>query len=306
MDSNKLLSVVIPCYNAEKYVAECLNSVIQQEYRPIEIICVDDGSTDNTRFVLGQFRKAHGELIQIIETPNNGAAAARNLGLERATGEYLQFLDADDLLLPGKFKEQIALINDADMVVSDRIIKDLSLSQTLEEITFAHIEQNPLAVAARDIIITGNPIYRTSKVREINGYREDLKSAQDWDFHLRMILAGARVKYCKGFYFLTRKVPGSVSSNWISVSDQCCIVIESLKEELQDHPLMTEEIKAHFSVIYYNSSINASDAKKLSNYFRELKYWSAESVDFLSSKIKRIIAETLGLKTLITLERLRN
>lgn len=97
-----LISVIVPSYNCARYIAAALESALQQDYPNKEILVVDDGSTDNSLEVLRGF----GDRIQVITQANAGAAAARNTGLRAAKGEYLAFLDADDLWLPGKLTAQ--------------------------------------------------------------------------------------------------------------------------------------------------------------------------------------------------------
>ena len=89
-----IVSVIIPCYNAEKNLAQCIDGICRQTLEQIQIICVDDGSTDTTLEILQDYQKKDPR-IQVIRQQNAGAGAARNAGLERATGEYLSFLDAD-------------------------------------------------------------------------------------------------------------------------------------------------------------------------------------------------------------------
>ena len=89
------VTVIIPVYNAEKYLRKCLDSVVNQSLREIEIICVDDGSTDSSPEILAEYAE-YDERILIITQENSGAGNARNVGLEAASGEYLLFLDSDD------------------------------------------------------------------------------------------------------------------------------------------------------------------------------------------------------------------
>lgn len=103
-----LVSVVIPAYNAEKTIIPCVNSVLHQTYRNLEIIVVDDGSIDATRVILEEYKK---ELcinnLQIISQRNAGPSAARNLGIELAKGEYIAFLDSDDQWYSTKIEKQV-------------------------------------------------------------------------------------------------------------------------------------------------------------------------------------------------------
>ncbi|MFQ6752305.1 MAG: glycosyltransferase family 2 protein, partial [Clostridia bacterium] len=91
------ISVIIPCYNQEKYIKECLNSILNQSFKDFEIIAVDDGSTDNTLNILKSYERIHSNII-VLTQRNKSAGAARNYGLSRAQGKYLLFMDSDDFL----------------------------------------------------------------------------------------------------------------------------------------------------------------------------------------------------------------
>ncbi|MDB4902147.1 MAG: hypothetical protein JWQ63_1428 [Mucilaginibacter sp.] len=100
-----LVSIIIPVYNSEKYLAECIESAIGQSWSNKEIIIVDDGSTDNSYNITQKYSGY--SYIKIIRQKNEGASAARNVGLNEASGDYIQFLDADDLLSKNKIESQI-------------------------------------------------------------------------------------------------------------------------------------------------------------------------------------------------------
>lgn len=102
-----LVSIIIPCYNAEKYIAETISSALAQTYQPIEIIVIDDGSSDKSLNVVRQFSSGH---IFIYQQKNSGASIARNKGLEMAKGKYIQFLDADDIISPNKIEVQVNIL----------------------------------------------------------------------------------------------------------------------------------------------------------------------------------------------------
>ncbi len=102
-----LVSVIMPCYNSQQYVAEALDSVLQQDYPNLEVIVVDDGSTDNSLQILQQYADQNSDRITIIRQANQGPAAARNTGMQAATGKYIAFNDSDDLWLPGKVRAQV-------------------------------------------------------------------------------------------------------------------------------------------------------------------------------------------------------
>jgi glycosyltransferase involved in cell wall biosynthesis len=99
-----LVSCIVPVFNGERYLAEAIESVLAQPYRPIEVIVVDDGSTDRTAEILASF----GDRIRSLRQPSAGPAAARNLGLRAARGQFIAFQDADDLWHPEKLERQMA------------------------------------------------------------------------------------------------------------------------------------------------------------------------------------------------------
>ena len=102
-----LVSVIVPVYNGERYLAATLSSIFAQDYRPIEVLVVDDGSTDGTAAVARTFSE-----VRYFHRSNGGPAAARNTGLEQAQGELIAFLDADDLWLPGKLTLQVRYLEE--------------------------------------------------------------------------------------------------------------------------------------------------------------------------------------------------
>ena len=116
-DLNELVSVIIPVYNGEKFVASSIESALKQTYNPVEIIVINDGSTDSTQEVLNQFE---GKII-VIQQKNAGQADARNHGLNIAKGKYIALLDSDDLFAPEKLEKQISFLKkgDLDMVCTN-------------------------------------------------------------------------------------------------------------------------------------------------------------------------------------------
>ena len=104
MSDRPLISCIVPAFNAEKFIGESLDSIYAQSYTQIEVIVVDDGSTDNTAHNVQQYRPE----VKYVYQDNSGPAQARNLGIERSNGDMLAFLDADDLWHPEKLARQVA------------------------------------------------------------------------------------------------------------------------------------------------------------------------------------------------------
>lgn len=136
MMNSTLVSIIVPVYNTEKYVSECLSSLIQQSYAHIEIITVDDGSTDNSLKILNDI-SAKDSRLKVLSQPNQGVSAARNLALSKAVGEYVMFVDADDWMDLSTIEECLQAIGDGDVCFfayirefANRSLPKLLFSQT--------------------------------------------------------------------------------------------------------------------------------------------------------------------------------
>lgn len=113
-----MVSVIVPVFNVKPYLAECLDSIIHQTYTDLQIILIDDGSTDGSGAVCDAYA-AKDARIRVVHQENRGLSAARNRGIELATGEYLNFVDSDDYLLPDCIETLLKLCieHDADMSI---------------------------------------------------------------------------------------------------------------------------------------------------------------------------------------------
>ena len=133
------ISVVIPVYNVEKYLANCLDSVTNQTYQNLEIICIDDGSTDNSPQILKTFAAKDKRIISIMQK-NKGVSAARNAGLQKASGDYIAFIDSDDFVHPQFLEVMLHLLmkNEADVAFCG-FVKNKNGQPTANKIFFEDI-----------------------------------------------------------------------------------------------------------------------------------------------------------------------
>lgn len=111
-----MISIIVPIYNKEKYLNKCLDSIVNQTYKDLEIILVDDGSTDNSPAICDEYQK-NDERIIVIHKPNGGLSSARNTGLNNAHGDYITFIDSDDYIELDTFEAVVKAINDTVDVV---------------------------------------------------------------------------------------------------------------------------------------------------------------------------------------------
>lgn len=108
-----LVSTIIPVFNRPVQLSEAVQSVLDQDYRPIEIIIVDDGSTDETLATAQALERSQADIVRVMSKTNGGPGLAREHGRQQAHGEFIQYLDSDDVLLPGKFSVQVAALRHA-------------------------------------------------------------------------------------------------------------------------------------------------------------------------------------------------
>lgn len=195
----KLISIVIPVYNREQFILECLESVTKQNYRPLEIIIVDDGSTDKSLEIINDFIESTIEndlRIKIIKQINSGAPTARNAGLKIANGEFIQFLDSDDLLLPDKLSSQVSAFKPETNIVyskaqffidSPKNIKDKYWGRKLtgEDKDYFEFPWQTMCALYRRSYLIDNLMF----------WNEDLKIHQDWDFSIRHVIATDKIVF---------------------------------------------------------------------------------------------------------------
>lgn len=196
-----LLSVVIPTWNRARLVCEAVESALSQRIGQVEVIVVDDGSTDDTANTL---TRSFGSRIHLLRLPDRrGVGAARNAGINIASGEFLAFLDSDDLWLPGKLDAELRVFDrfpEADAVVSDSLC--FVQGQADDDSRFARTgllaaaqgqvrwvsEIEWLWTNSRNAVQMSAVIMRRKALAQIEGalFAEDLRSCEDWEFQMRL------------------------------------------------------------------------------------------------------------------------
>lgn len=186
------MSILIPCHNAERWLGQSIASALaQQAHVPAEVLVVDDGSTDRSAAIAASF----GPRVRLIEGPHRGGGAARNLLLGEARGEWLQFLDADDYLLPEKIARQLraARERDADVVYSPVLIRD-EVQDT--EAPYQGASGDPLVDYIRwGPFQTSAMLWRREALREVGGWKVDQPVCQEHELILRLFRRGARFAF---------------------------------------------------------------------------------------------------------------
>lgn len=234
-----MISVIIPTFNHSRFVSDAINSVLAQTYKNLEVIIVDDGSTDNTREVL----KKYGSKIKYIYQNNKGLSAARNIGIKFSKGEFIAILDADDIWLSRKLELQMKMMEECTSstgVVScgvyiideeGKIIKEFVRKNYLSKINFF----NELII--KNIVSGGGSCALIRRVcfEKVGMFDENLKSAEDWDMWLR-ISKYFDIKYVEIPLVKIRVSERSMSSP-INVSKMLKNELQVLKKVFSDKSL---------------------------------------------------------------------
>ncbi|WP_251961518.1 glycosyltransferase [Salinibacter ruber] len=190
-----LVSIIIPCYNAERYVGEAIESALEQTYDQVEVIVVDDGSTDGSLDVI----RSRGDKITWRTTENRGAPAARNHGLSLAKGEYIKFLDADDVLVGDileKQVEQMQQLDERTIVYGDMgVMSEDGTNRCVRSSQPRNQTGKSVAYFLKNNVHTTCPLHRRHLLKEVDGFDERLPCAQEYDLHLRLCLSGVQFHY---------------------------------------------------------------------------------------------------------------
>jgi glycosyltransferase involved in cell wall biosynthesis len=200
-----LVSIIIPCFNNGQFIAEAIDSALAQSYPACETVVIDDGSTDSSLGII----KSYGSRIRWRSKANGGASAARNDGLELARGEYIQFLDGDDLLVPDAVARRLeAMSADCDAVFGD--MRSIDEHGEFDGILLRHESPSwPPADLPAYIVMnnirTPEPIHRRGNVYRAGGFDEALPRSQEPDFHLRMHFLGHRFRHIPAYVALRRQ-----------------------------------------------------------------------------------------------------
>jgi hypothetical protein len=232
MGSEVTISVIIPVFNGAETIAETLDSVLAQTWQSWEIVVVNDGSTDATQAILEHYQQTHptlGDRFRVLNFTNSGVSLSRNRGVAVARGEYIAFLDGDDLWTPQKLERQWQALQDtpeADVAYSFTAWIDLEGNPLPGGITKKHSGNVYEALLCQDFIGSGsNPLIRRSTLAGVGEFAPDLHSAEDWDLWLRLArqLAFVCVPERDVLY---RKRPGSASDNIGMMHQQSLRIVE--------------------------------------------------------------------------------
>ena len=290
MENSGLISVIIPVYNVEEYLRECIDSVLSQTYENYEIILVDDGSTDNSGKICDEYAEKNNK-ITVIHKENGGLSDARNTGLSLANGEYIYFLDSDDYIIPETFAELVSAIkkDNSDFVFFDaKSFEDENKSFNIEQ---RYVRKKKYETAKGEEVLTqllNNKEYHSSvplcfikkellekeKLNFINGI-----FYEDTIFTYKLFMLASSVSYCSKPLYYRRYRNASIMTTKKNKRyfDSICRVYEEVlnfsKKENKLHLAVAKKYIARcaFNVFNNYEKLNREDKNNCKNKLSEIK-----------------------------------
>ncbi len=186
--STALLSIIIPCFNQAIYLHDCLDSILQQSFSDWEAIVVNDGSSDDTNNIANAYCQKDSR-IKLIEKQNGGLSSARNFGIQHATGDWLLFLDADDMLMNHHFQEIAKVISskpDVNLIQTGYHHMNEDGKQILHAVMPSNNRELLPTILTQNIGPVHTLIVRRSVIIQMQGFDEKLNSCEDWDMWIRV------------------------------------------------------------------------------------------------------------------------
>lgn len=315
---NKKVSIIIPCYNVEKFIAQTLESAIAQTLEDIEIIVINDGSSDRTLDIINQYA-AIDKRIKIINQKNKGLSAARNIGIKLAKGEYIQHLDGDDFLKLDTCKKtyELAKKNNADIVYfnilrlrKNKIFELDVISDLKEKKIYNNLEIfKKLDKKQLDINIVSKLIKRQLYVKNNIVHYEKISLGEDLFAFQELLLKSKRnIKLNEGLYYY-RENPNSITNNKRSLKSndifQGYLLFEKSNNFKDEYIEQIKKIKAlHISSFLYNKPLTKE--KKYIEGFNNFQNYLKKELEYkilfkltLSRSLLYFIAKNLYFKNLI-------
>lgn len=217
----KLVSVIIPAYNIEKYLAKTVESVIRQTYKNLEIIIINDGSTDKTKKIAQRYADKDKRII-IFEQTNKGLSAARNAGFKMANGEYFCIIDADDIMMPGKIEWQVRFLEnypEGDVVYS----KVYYFMDEINSVYVRDLATETGSLVFKSLLRQGNFIspnavlFRRRVFDRFGGFDESLRSSEDFAYWLYLSSRGVNFLHLDRYLTLCRYRKDSMTANSVAM-----------------------------------------------------------------------------------------
>ena len=289
MENQALISVIIPVYNVENYLRECVDSVLSQTYQNFEIILVDDGSTDSSGKICDEYA-SNDERICVIHQKNNGPSKTRNTGLDNATGKYIYFLDSDDYVESNTLELLISTAesNNADLVFFDArsftddgsevkqgyIVKETYKPKSGYEI-LTELHNNKDYHCSVVLLFINRSLLNDNKIR----FLESAYCSEDMLFTYKMFCASSKTAQCKNTLYHRRYRSGSIVTSKKSQRhfQSCRNVYEEIRDYSErigktgDYMATEYTVRCAFNALDTYRKIHKDEQKSCKSEYKTLK-----------------------------------
>ena len=295
-----MISVIIPCHNCAGFINRSVDSVLRQTFQDIEVILVNNNSTDNTLSLLRDYGFAYPDKIYVYNEYRKGAPAARNYGLNKARGEWIQFLDADDELLPNKLQIQydLAISGNADVVAGDCLLKYNVNGKATDIIR--RVEKDAWkGLVTSNLGITSSNLWRKKALLNVNGWNETLSSSQEYDLLFRLLKNNSQIIHDNSINTTVHFSGNSISKSenkekMMQILDNRIILRLSIKKYLESSGLLTRKLTEVIDTYIYT---------EIMRYYPSIPVYAKELLKKYPLKVK--ISRILKLRSKALLYRLR-
>lgn len=263
---NPLISIIIPVYNTENYLEECLESILAQTWSPLEVVLVDDGSTDRSRNILQSYAQQYSNFVAVYQN-NKGVSKARNTGLQKAKGEYIAFCDSDDIIAPQMLELLFSNLRrtEADISccgLSRFIVSEKPIFQIEQRIDILEGDDMYTAVI-RDPNCAGysfNKLFRRSILNQMSPicFPTDIAILEDEVFVLEVLNHCRKMCITNALLYGYRDHPNSARNQRLSEKKLTCIlgrerILEIIKDSMQSQELIStawNELMRTYAITY--------------------------------------------------------
>lgn len=279
------LSVIVPCYNVEKYLNACVDSILQAKIDDMEIILVNDGSKDNTLEICLDYEKKYPNLIKIVDKKNGGLSDARNVGISKANGEYFAFIDSDDTIKENFIKEMIekAYSGNFDMVTCGvkMIYEDHEVAVDPGYLTDL-IGKEAIKAQMYDFYPAAcNKIYKRELFKDLS-FKKGV-AYEDVEFMYRLLPNVNRIGVVDGFYYEYMQREGSITYTFNEKLYDMVNNFDSIFKYYKEHNLF-DEYYEELEYVYVRYSL-ATFVKRMAKCKDKKKF--DEAVNYALTKVKK-------------------
>ena len=299
-----LVSIIIPCYNCALFIDKAINSVFSQSYKDWELLLVDNNSSDSTLSILQNYSRQYPDRIKVYTEAKPGAPAARNTGLREATGEWIQFLDADDELLPEKLTHQISLIkvnSNIEVIAAAVTFRSIVNRKVLDSVRNVSTSKDSwIGLLTSQLGITSGNLFNTQSILAVNGWDEDKLSSQEYYLMFKLLKGGSNFFFDEEVLTIIDKDTSTISRNpdpkkIVSITDNRIQLRLEIKKYLVQNNLFTVERENAFKAYVHGELVKCYEIDRayVNNLSLEIGIQVVKEKKSLKQEIKTVIVKIL-------------